>query len=72
MTEQQQFLIDAVVEGMAVRLVEDESLPVVDALVTVYGSTLYDKVNDVETGLYYQSACYNYNLLKQELDYGKP
>lgn len=72
MTDQQQFLIDAIVEGMAARLVEEGKMPVVEALATIYGSTLYDKITDLETGLYCQSAGYNYNLLERELAYGKP
>lgn len=30
-----------------------------------------EKIMDLETGLYYQSALYNYNLLRRELTLGK-
>lgn len=72
MTDQQRFLIDSIVEDMTRFLVEDRKMSVIEALDTVYGSTLYDKLTDIETGLYYQSARYNYNMLRRELDYGKP
>ncbi len=29
------------------------------------------KIIDIETGLYYQSASYNYNLLRREIMLGK-
>ena len=41
------------------------------ALELVYNSQLYDKIMDLETGLYYQSARYNYELLRHEVRYGK-
>lgn len=72
MTDQQRLLIDSIVEDMTRFLVEDRKMSVIEALDTVYGSTLYDKLTDIETGLYYQSARYNYNMLRRELDYGKP
>ena len=41
------------------------------AMDVVYNSQLYDKILDLETGLYYQSAGYNYELLRHELLTGK-
>jgi hypothetical protein len=38
---------------------------------TVYNSTYYKKLEDLETGLYQESSAYNYDLLKDELKYGK-
>ena len=43
----------------------------IDALQLVYNSQLYEKIADVETGLFYQSVAYNYRLLKHEIAYGK-
>ena len=42
-----------------------------DAMDGVYNSQLYEKILDLETGLYYQSAGYNYELLRNELLTGK-
>ena len=72
MTAQQQFLIDTIVENMALFLMQDKNISMTDALATIYNSTLYEKIIDTGTGLYYQSARYNYNMLSKELEYGKP
>ena len=44
---------------------------ITEALDVVYNSQLYEKILDLETGLYYQSAGYNYELLRNELLTGK-
>ena len=50
---------------------DEYKLPMPKALELVYNSQLYDKIVDLETGLYYQSARYNYELLRHEVRYGK-
>ncbi|MBO7172295.1 MAG: hypothetical protein J6V52_05020 [Bacteroidaceae bacterium] len=64
-------MIDSLVEQLALWAMKDYSLSMTEALQLVFNSQLYDKVVDLETGLYYQSAAYNYGLLKHELVYGK-
>jgi hypothetical protein len=59
------------VEQLALWAMKDYSLSMTEALQLVFNSQLYDKVVDLDTGLYYQSAAYNYGLLKHELVYGK-
>ena len=49
----------------------DYNLSEAEALDLIYNSQLYEKILDLETGLYYQSAGYNYELLKSEIEYGK-
>lgn len=71
MSEQTRFLIDSLVEQLALWAMRDYRLSMVEALQLVFNSQLYEKVLDLETGLYYQSAAYNYGLLKHEIDYGK-
>ena len=71
MSEQDKFLIDSLVEQLALWAMKDYSLSMTEALQLVFNSQLYDKVVDLDTGLYYQSAAYNYGLLKHELVYGK-
>ena len=71
MSEQTKFLIDSLVEQLALWAMRDYRLSMVEALQLVFNSQLYEKVLDLETGLYYQSAAYNYGLLKDEIDYGK-
>ena len=50
---------------------KDFGLTVKESLDAVYNSQLYDKILDLETGLYYQSAGYNYQMLRKELLEGK-
>jgi len=42
-----------------------------EALDVLYNSTLYQKLKDPDTGLYYQSPGYVYSYLKNEIDTGK-
>ena len=71
MTEETRFLIDSLVEQLALMAMDEYKLPMQKALELVYNSQLYDKIVDLETGLYYQSARYNYELLRHEVRYGK-
>lgn len=71
MTEETRFLIDSLVEQLALMVMDEYKLPMQKALELVYNSQLYDKIMDLETGLYYQSARYNYELLRHEVRYGK-
>ena len=61
---QKDFLINRTIDQMTVFLMEDYDLELPAALELVYNSQLYEKIIDLETGLYYQSAAYNYDLLK--------
>ena len=47
-------------------LVERESRSIQDAMGIVYHSRLYDKLQDVETGLYLEGSEYLYGLLSEE------
>lgn len=71
MTKETRFLIDSLVEQLTLMAMDEYKLPMVKALELVYNSQLYDKIMDLETGLYYQSARYNYELLRHEVRYGK-
>ncbi len=71
MTDMYSFLIDSLVEQLTMKVVEEKKMTMVEALEVVYNSQLYEKISDLETGLYYQSAHYNYELLCHEMKYGK-
>ena len=68
---QKDFLINATIDQMTAFLMEDYHLELPAALELIYNSQLYEKIINLETGLYYQSPAYNYGLLKHEIDYGK-
>lgn len=64
-------LINARIKDMAMWLMEDFKYSLEEALDCIYNSELFEKLQDLETGLYYQSSGYNYELLKEEMKYGK-
>ena len=71
MTTETKFLISVLVEKLTIQVMNDYNLSEAEALDLIYNSQLYEKILDLETGLYYQSASYNYELLKSEIEYGK-
>lgn len=64
-------LINAHIKDMATWLMEDFKYSIEEALDCVYNSELFEKLQNLSTGLYYQSSGYNYELLKNEIKYGK-
>ena len=71
MNNEVRFLIDALIARLVLLVMDDFKLSLLDALSLVYNSQLYEKITDLETGLYYQSALYNYELLRKEITLGK-
>ena len=71
MTTETKFLISVLVEKLTIQVMNDYNLSEAEALDLIYNSQLYEKILDLETGLYFQSAGYNYELLKSEIEYGK-
>lgn len=64
-------MINARIKDMAMWLMEDFKYSLEEALDCVYNSELFERLQDLETGLYYESSGYNYELLKDELKSGK-
>ena len=71
MNNEIKFLIDTLTKNLVLRVMTDFGISIKEALDAVYNSQLYDKILDLDTGLYYQSAGYNYQLLHKELVEGK-
>ena len=71
MSEETKFLLMSLVDKMVYLVMNEYNLSMSQALDLVYTSETYSKIEDLETGLYYQSAAYNFNLLKHEIAYGK-
>ena len=63
MNTEEKFLIDTLTKNLIIRVMEDFNVSVTEAMSIVYNSQLYDRILDLETGLYYQSKGYNYQLL---------
>ena len=71
MTKETIFLIDNLTKNLVLMVMEDFNYSITETMDAVYNSQLYEKILDLETGLYYQSAGYNYELLRNELLTGK-
>lgn len=65
-----QLLLDFLTADLTAFLMRDKGLSMADAVLLLHNSQWYDKVSKPDTGLYIQSAGYNYELLKHELAYG--
>lgn len=64
---QKEFLINRIVDKLTEYLVVDSAIALTDALKLVYGSKVYQQLQDVDGELYVQSPSYIYELLKQEI-----
>lgn len=71
MNNETKFLIDSLTKNLVLRVIKEFKLSIKESLDAVYNSQLYEKILDLETGLYFQSAGYNYQLLRKELLEGK-
>ena len=70
-TRQQDFLIQRLSSDLTVILVEEKNKTIEQALNIIYNSTTFEKICDVKTGLYRESTGYIYDILQDELKYGK-
>lgn len=64
-------LIEGITQDLIKYLCEDKAIIIEDALDRVYNSEVFQRISDVETGLYRESSSYIYELLKDELVEGK-
>ena len=71
MNNETKYLIDTLTKNLVMKVMEVFGYSIPEAMDAVYNSQLYEKVLDLETGLYYQSAGYNYEYLRRELLTGK-
>lgn len=64
---QLQFIINSNIEQIVAYLQEDYGLSIIDAFEKVYNSSIYQKLINVNTGLYLKSPDYIYDYLKTEM-----
>ena len=67
----EQFMIEELVKDLVLKLMEDRKITMVEALGLVYNSDTYEKILDLETGLFSQSTAYVYEILSRELTEGR-
>lgn len=62
------FMIETLTSEMIARLMEERSLTMREAMDVVYKSKTYEALNNLKTGLYFQSPVYLFDHLQQELN----
>lgn len=66
----QQALIEYCIQDIVEYTVNDIGVEYDDAMKMLYESQTFEKLTDVETGLYFQSSAYNYTIFKDEMNFG--
>ena len=66
----EQQMVEYMVQDLVEMLTEERGIEFDEAMRILYTSTVYDKLADIETGLYRESPAYVYGLLQDELNYG--
>lgn len=64
-------LMEYMVQDMVEIIAEVRSIEYDEAMSILYNSLIYEKIMDPETGLYTESPAYVYDLLNDELKFGK-
>jgi hypothetical protein len=66
-TKEQDFLIKNVIATIVGYLAEDNGITIEEAFKIFFSTKLAKKIEDVETGYYWESPSYTYEILKEEL-----
>jgi len=64
-------MIEELVKDLILKLMENRRVTMPEALGLVYNSDTYEKILDLETGLFSQSTAYVYEILSRELTQGR-
>lgn len=70
MTKQEQ-MIEYMIQDLVEIIVEAQKIEYDIAMSQLYASAVYDKISDVETGLYRESPAYVYGLFQDEMNFGR-
>lgn len=65
------YMIEELVKDMAIILITEKGMTMMQALDTIYNSDTYASLINLKTGLYSQSTAYVYEYLEKELTTGK-
>lgn len=68
MTNKQQEMIEYTTQEVVRYLIEDDGLTMEQAMEQFYMSETFEKLNDIDTGLYLEGSAYIYEMLKWELE----
>jgi hypothetical protein len=64
------FMINFVTSEVVFSIMKDFNLSVQEAMKIFYNSEVFDRLCDIETGLYRESGGYVYDLYKSEKEHG--
>ena len=70
MMSKEQQMVEYMVQDLVETLTEARGIEYDDAMRILYASEVYEKLTDIETGLYRESPGYVYGLLQDELNFG--
>ena len=66
--EKLNYLVECITQDVIQYLMEDYNITMEKAMEIVYNSKIFEKLNDFETHLYYESSAYIYEYLKEEIN----
>ncbi len=66
--EDRQFLIETLCEDLVPMIMKEYNLSAIEALDKLYKSKTFAKIEDPETGLYFQGAVYVFDFIKEEFE----
>lgn len=67
MNGKETFMVETLTRELIARLMEERSLSMREAMDIVYNSKTYAALNNLSTGLYFQSPAYVYDVLAEEI-----
>lgn len=67
MNGKETFMVETLTRELIARLMEERSLSMREAMDIVYNSKTYAALNNLNTGLYFQSPAYVYDVLAEEI-----
>lgn len=70
MSNEKKQLIEYAIQDIVEMIAKDQHIEFEDAMDYFYESEVFDKLQDVESGLYRESSAYIYDLYIDELNFG--
>ena len=67
----QEQLIEYIIQDIVDMFSSDQDIEYDEAMNKFYNSEVFEKLQDIETGLYMESSEYVYDLFKDEINFGR-
>jgi hypothetical protein len=69
--DKRELLIEYIIQDIIEYQCQDDDLDILSAMVRFYNSTVFEKLQDVETSLYLASSAYIYEMFRSEMECGR-